>query len=304
MPVDLNNATQLAEAADEMADVLVFHENNVNEKQQAFVQSCTRRKVYFPPLGYDFQTFFPEGFDPIKETPNWKKRNKWGYHQMIRFWITHVWRHPALKPYETLMRLDTDACWMIDLHDPKIGTYGYSHLPGLPPPSSPDNDNNNDNGITTSTATSYVYHANRRYFEAAIVSTNFDEFCASYVQKHNITIQNMELYKLISTRDKNNQSTAPLFFNNFEVVNIEFMQRPEIQQFHEALTEHEPFGVFRYRWGDAVERYATMAIFVPPTQIFGQKNPPGYRHGHCGDAWKDNPRANITLLPLSQERET
>jgi hypothetical protein len=57
------------------------------------------------------------------------------------------------------------------------------------------------------------------------------------------------------------------------------MQSPEVMAWHYAVTEEEPLGVFRNRWGDAIVRFATMAIFAAPEEIEGMKRPVGYSHG-------------------------
>lgn len=76
-----------------------------------------------------------------------------------------------------------------------------------------------------------------------------------YVKTHGITPKNPHLYlRVLEMKD----DECPSFCNNFEITRISFMQRPEVVQWHEAWTELPPFGVFRNRWGDAVERFITM----------------------------------------------
>lgn len=76
--------------------------------------------------------------------------------------------------------------------------------------------------------------------------------------------------------------TLPLFRSNFEVSSKSFMQRPDVALWHDALTEKEPFGVYRHRWGDAVTRFLTSAIFENQDRIMTIR-PTGYFHKKgCG----------------------
>jgi len=75
----------------------------------------------------------------------------------------------------------------------------------------------------------------------------------------------------------NNENTLPLFRSNFEVSKKSFMQRSDVVKWHEALTEREPFGVFRYRWGDAVTRFLMASIFENMERFLTVK-PTGYFH--------------------------
>lgn len=81
-----------------LAPVLIFHEdgeNGLSQQQQLQLHTCMdKRDVFFPKVQFDE---FPAGFDPIKEEANHQRRSKWGYHQMIRFWITKIWEHPAIS---------------------------------------------------------------------------------------------------------------------------------------------------------------------------------------------------------------
>ena len=58
-------------------------------------------------------TLFPPFFDQKVEESNWNKRSKWGYQQMIRFWISRIWDHPAVvENCESVLRIDSDSCFL------------------------------------------------------------------------------------------------------------------------------------------------------------------------------------------------
>merc|ERR1711920_282081 len=72
-------------------------------------------------------------------------------------------------------------------------------------------------------------------------------------------------------------NTFPLFRTNFELAKKSFMQKRDIAQWHEAMTEAEPFGIYRNRWGDAVIRFLMTAIF-PTSEMIVMSRPAGYAH--------------------------
>ena len=131
--------------------------------------------------------------------------------------------------------------------------------------------------ILTLSDSQVVYHAGEEKQDTRAVSLGFGPFVHDYVRKHNLTVQNPTLFKKIPHDPNRPNLPVPLFYNNFEVSQVAFMQRPEVRAFHEAITENEPFGVFRERWGDAIERYATIAIFARPRQLV-HRAPIGYCH--------------------------
>lgn len=88
-----------------LAPVLIFNEGNIPKESMNELILSTNRPVAFPHV--NFQQF-PPGFDPAQEEIQFKvkgRENEWGYYQMIRFWVTTIWRHPAVQNYDTVMRL-------------------------------------------------------------------------------------------------------------------------------------------------------------------------------------------------------
>ena len=71
--------------------------------------------------------------------------------------------------------------------------------------------------------------------------------------------------------------TLPVFRTNFEVSSKQFMQSKIVRDWHFALTEKEPWGVLTKRWGDAVTRFLTAALFENMDKIFTIR-PTGYFH--------------------------
>lgn len=241
--------------------ILIFHENDFPDLQKYNIVKCTNNPLTFHLVNFDF----PKGFDAEKEyEENWKVaaratnrgRKLWGYAQMIRFWTTGLWKHPAVKEFSTIMRIDTDSCFVKtgdDIED--------SELPGM--------------------RGRYVYRSDGPGTGVNTWIHGLMRFTQDYISDNKITPQNPELWKLVLDTWRN-KNTLPVFGTNFEVNRVSFFRRSDVMKWHEALTEAEPFGVFRYRWGDAQTRVLTMALFAHKDEVSSQvllKRHPGYRHG-------------------------
>lgn len=235
-------------AAGPPAPVLIFHEGDLSTVQQTTLKKCTSRHVTFPTVNF---SSYPPNFNPETESSIMHRRSKWGYQQMCRFWISTIWTHHAIRPYETILRLDSDACYsrpMVEMPD--------AYLPSLP---------NED----------VVYWSHVQY-DGNYIDGLWD-LAKQYVKQNNITPSSPRKWALAKYYMEGPHKALPLYINNFEVTRISFMLRPEIQKFHHHITEQEPYGVYRQRWGDAPVRYLTMALFATEEQVM-EDLPWGYWH--------------------------
>lgn len=230
------------------APLLIFNEGNLSDEQKSLIQSCSTREIKFPEVSFDD---FPDGFDPVSEEPNWHKRSKWGYQQMCRFWMTRIWDHPALDGFTSFMRVDADACYQSDME---------SFLPGL-----------------VEDDTSYVYIANKFNRENKDYSEGLIEFTKQYIEDNNIEVKNPNLWGELVKRHKNGKQLK-IIYNNFEVSKISFFRQPHVMAFQKAVSEGEPFGVFRKRWGDAPVRTITLALFADAKEVRWYSQPKRYSH--------------------------
>lgn len=255
------------------APVLIFNEGDLSMEQKKMLASNTNRPVAFPLV--DFSEF-PEGFNPRDETVQFsvKGRSSWGYYQMIRFWVTGIWMHPALKPYGTVMRIDSDSCFMED----------NDVLPNLPF----DHINYHSQYVGLEPNKNFVkglFEWNKSWLESQGKLPGNPFFW-------NMAKSSYELH-----------GTLPLFRTNFEVNRKSFMQRRDIYRWFEALTEKEPFGIFRHRWGDAVIKYLMVATFTSSETVVCSK-PDGYAHKDLCNADKYNERYGTMVSELEGAEQT
>lgn len=236
--------------SDKPAPVLIFHEGNLNETQKHdLIKSCPR-PISFPIVNF---TDYPEGLDLSLEGMGKKfvvegRENPWGYHQMIRFWITTIWRHPALEPFEIVMRMDTDSCFK--------GINEF--LPGF---------RNED----------IVYHS--QFVGVEHVSAFMDglmDHAKQFLHRYHKAAGNPMLWRYAAINWEVSK-TLPLFMTNFEVSRKSWMRKNIVMRWHESLTEEEPWGVFTHRWGDAVTRYLMVALLAMNYEV-DTSYPDGYFH--------------------------
>jgi hypothetical protein len=249
------------------ADVIVFHEHDdVSDANMWLLRNCAERTLNFAEVNF---TNFPPGFDPEKEDSRLSKRTKWGYSQMIRFFVSGLWKHPAIKGYDIIMRLDSDACWR-GANKKRFRTFHYGDgkahriYPHLP--------------------TGYVYQRNVEKKDKKIVCEGIYTFVANHIKTNNIAPTNRKEWARFEDTWKNEEKCLT-FYNNFEIVRAEFMRQPAVQRFHEAMTETEPFGVFRYRWGDAIVRFLTIALFAEPDAVLFHDDLHKHYSHPCDPTW-------------------
>lgn len=207
------------------APILVFHlENAASDGRKAFFSTCTDRSIFFPTVDLDD---FPEGFVP-REGVDYTSA------QINRFWTTKIWEHPALEPYDVIMRVDHDSCLSLP----------NAHLPSLKSPFE-------------------NYHSH--YFPGTVeLNVNhlrgMFEFADKYMKDASSFPRIGEMWqKILYTH--NTVGTLPTFQDSFEVSRKSFMLKDEVRQWHYALTDLPPYGYYTQGWNVDAERFLTLAMF-------------------------------------------
>jgi len=222
------------------APVHIFHlghvQDSVREENQFYLQSCTDRHVY---SNFVDTSTFPKGFVPEEGRDYFSAF-------VNRFWTTQIWEHPALEPFEVIMRIDDDVCFSmpnLDLPHFTSSNHDYfsHHLPGT----------------------------------VELNKGNWNEmygYSHDYIVEHELVIGHEALWKIVDFTHKET-GTLPTFVNSFEVVRKSFMLRSDVYNWHYALTEMPPYGYFSRGWRTGPERFMTMAIFGTPSSVVDSKIP-------------------------------
>lgn len=231
--------------------VLIFNEGDLPEGTFEDMIRSTERPIAFPRVDFNH---FPQGFNPAKENHEFvvEGRNPWGYYQMIRFWVTTIWKHPAIQRFDAVMRLDSDSCFKeVNDYLPNFmydGLYYHSQYVGVEP----------EHG-------------------ANFIQGMYD-FAVNWMEKTKQPVQPRNALLWHYTESSwETKKTLPVFRTNFELSKRSFMQRGDVARFHEAITEKDPFPMLRNRWGDAVLRFLLVSVFENNDRIMTVK-PTGYFH--------------------------
>ncbi|GAA5886480.1 hypothetical protein JCM16303_001424 [Sporobolomyces ruberrimus] len=187
-----------------------------------------------------------------------------GYRNMCRFFSMHYWRHPAVKDYEWIWRLDDTSrfhCALmedpIELMKNSSTTYGYSQIE----------------------------------HESLYVIPSLWETTLSFLQDANAREQGW--YRQMSKEnwlDLISDDRGKSYNLNFEIVHRSFLESEPYQAYVEYLDKAG--GFYRERWGDAPIRTIATALFLPRRAFYYFSSITGYQHEHpnfiCPDyAWCD-----------------
>ena len=115
-----------------------------------------------------------------------------------------------------------------------------------------------------------VYYANEVQSEVPSMTYKLEETAREYVASHRIIPPDTAFWQSFF----NQNGTVKLFYNNFEVCDVDFFLRKEVQEMSEWFIESQ--GIYRHRWGDAPLRYMTLAMFADPSQVLAKHF--AYRH--------------------------
>ncbi|CAF1412578.1 unnamed protein product [Adineta steineri] len=166
---------------------------------------------------------------------------------MIRFWFKTFFELPQLQGYEYIMRLDDDS----ELKGKWINVFEEMRNKKA------------------------VYFANNldidleKILPGTMVLKNV---IFEYVKNNNnITAKQPEMLRDAFTSD-----SVHNYYNNFEVTNTEFFRRADISHWVQAVDSTH--GIFKYRWGDAILRYLTVALFAEQQYVLHRRN---YNMSYC-----------------------
>ncbi|CAF3393477.1 unnamed protein product [Rotaria socialis] len=225
--------------------ILFLYTNDLYKADFLRLTKTMKRQVSFLNVAEVFN-LFPTEFDACKTKTSYRVRGKWNYLLMIRFWFKTLFELPQLQQYDYIMRLDDDS--------KLLGRWF--------------------NVFDEMRRKNAVYFANDIDvdLETQLPGTmNMKQVTSDYIKKNNIHPKQMNMLNQAF-----NNNTVWNYFNNFEVSKVEFFRRREVR--HWVDTIDSTHGIFKYRWGDAVLRYLTMALFAESHEVLHR---PAYNLPYC-----------------------
>lgn len=219
--------------------IIIFHTGYPLANEISLVLRSTKRHVLFHNVDREFISY-PTGFNPYSSEPTWSKRGKWNYHNMIRFWFKFLFELPEIQQYDYIMRIDDDSKLLGSWFDV----------------------------FTMMRRTKAVYFANDQSIDSedGLPGTmELKEICFAYEKKINIPLDNLR-----RLNDAFLDNGIKTYYNNFEIMKIEFFHKTHVREWIQMIDATH--GIYKYRWGDAILRYLTLALFARSDQILHREN--------------------------------
>lgn len=225
--------------------LLIMYSEEPRKSELLYLTKAIRRPVLF--LNIDiFFNLFPVGFDPCHIKTPYRYRGKWNYSLMIRFWFRILFELPQLKYFDYIMRLDDDSKFL-------------------------DEWSNVFDEMRNKNAVYFANDVDIDSEEQLPGTMMLQQVTFDYVKRYNIKPKQFE-----TLRDAFGNNTVRTYFNNFEVLKMEFFRSEEIRHWVESIDSIN--GIFYYRWGDAILRYLTLALFAEKHEVLHRSD---YRLSYC-----------------------
>jgi len=183
----------------------------------------------------------PKQIDSLNMNPT-ARRAFPGYNHMIHFFFVDIFNHPVIRDLDYFWRLDHDSRL-----DSKIGVdvFRYMRSRGM------------DYGYrAVTTEARHVAHGMLDFFNDYMHNSSNQAVsgASAFQQSHRNCL-------VIPQDYQERQETQPLmYYNNFEIVNVQTWLSPEIQAFTQAVDETNM--IYWNRWGDAPLRYYTVNMLL------------------------------------------
>jgi hypothetical protein len=224
----------------------IFNEE-ISAKEMTQIRSKVNpaSRVDFEDVSRHWKTL-PHGISE-KTLENWRsgglqrKFQGRGYRLMCRFWAGLAWSLPSMDKYKYYWRLDTDSIITKPLRiDPFAHfakhscRYGYNRLKGESP------------AVAVELWATYNKWADQQVALGTLqpdVLTYIKRFATQREPTGDVPVVDRDL--------PHPAFWAPMFYNNFELGTFELKRHPLYTSFFRFVDEQEPFGILRYRWGDA-----------------------------------------------------
>jgi len=237
-----------------LTPVIVFHDTDVSSTDKDFLIKCTSQLVAFVEL--DFHDH-PKDYDIKKEFVSDSSIRE---AQINRFWNYLLWKRPELKSYETIMKIDKYSCFSDEVDLKYWFNNHYKYLPNL------------EYGQIYLSGVYWNSKSNQDVI-------SLYNFAKSYIETNDIQPSNTKLWNKINKEWNNNSQTlqSP---RHFEISNALFFKRRDVSKWNEAVSEKEPFGLYRFGWDYSQVRVITLAMFAKENEI-KQKELVGYEHKKC-----------------------
>jgi len=209
----------------------------------------------------------PDQYKTMKRFPGGSRQGL-GYRLMCDLWSTKIMHLARQLGVDFYMRLDTDSVLTCGTSAARMS----KHAEGVDYVFGAERDLFDlviDGG--------HAYGYWRQMRDKAFVSKFANTFIKSYAHERAIELNGKIGSDLMAQGD---DAGAMSYYNNFEIANVGYFLRPDVQEFTDRVAESH--GIYDYRWGDAVIRFWQVALFSTPADVLCLSRALGvnYEHEH------------------------
>eukprot|EP00667_Euglena_gracilis_P016317 EG_transcript_17052 len=153
-----------------------------------------------------------------------------GYQHMCDFWFRGVFQIPEVQGLEYYLRLDTDSFLLAPI---KYDLFEYFHRRRL------------------------KYGFRRATADSLKTTLGLWQCLGDFARARGLRPR---LRRLLPAGPAMAHTPVPMYYNNFEVLHVPLMARPDVREFVDAV--YHSLGQYVLRWGDAPLRYLLVQLFL------------------------------------------
>jgi len=210
--------------------VIIFHEDFSIEIQKEIL-NATKSRIHFQNIIFTIPDFLDKSLIP--ETIYYKK---WGfnigYRNMCRFFAGEIFQHTSLQKYKYIWRLDSDSYLLAPIKYDVFNKMAEEK---------------------------YVYGYQHIEKDVPEVSKDLWTITKKYISDHQINPTYLSKFL------NNGEWDRSYYYTNFEIIDIDYFKSNVIKNFYQYLDKSG--GIYYYRWGDAIIRLLTLAIFSDESKV-------------------------------------
>lgn len=243
-------------------DIICFYEDNFPEQELQYLKIVlSNMNVSFCKIQFDMPEYSVEQLKLIPEYfphPDFPQAQGFsiGYRHMCRFFAGSIFKHPIIKQYKYLWRLDTDSFIQSPITynvfnklKQNNSFYGYINI------------QNDHPGAVLN-----LWETSQQYF-------------SSIHKDHIFRYPSIEFHK------------NKVFYTNFEVLDVDWFISDDYQSFFYFIDNTA--GIYKYRWGDHSIRYIALNSLLSPEQLYFYDDIDYYHHDrYYNTRIKNNSYAN------------
>lgn len=169
----------------------------------------------------------------------YSRRTRWGYCNMIQFFMFGLFSVPEVLNLDYYWRLDTDSEILGPLREDLFSLMARG---------------------------GYTYAYQQERLDYLFVTEGLWHSALGFLYASNLTPAWSHLTSILPSFEQANTSMVPMYYNNFEILHVPgYLALPRLREW--LAWVDASCGIYLHRWGDAPLRWLTVHFFVDPLRV-------------------------------------